>query len=85
MGLGLEEMLLGADPLQPESIWQKLYSGSKMTGRRGALILRNGGHRHGAVGYQRASARGADLQIAWRCSSIPTASRMRLCSRKAIT
>jgi len=38
MGLGLEEMLLGADPLQPEAIWQRLYSGSKMTGRRGALI-----------------------------------------------
>ncbi len=38
MGLGLSEMLLGADPLQPAALWQKLYSGSKMTGRRGALI-----------------------------------------------
>lgn len=38
MGLGLEEMLLGADPLAVEAIWQKLYAGSKMTGRRGALI-----------------------------------------------
>ncbi len=38
MGLGLEEMLLGADPSEPEALWQKLYSGSKMTGRRGALI-----------------------------------------------
>jgi L-alanine-DL-glutamate epimerase-like enolase superfamily enzyme len=38
MGLGLEEMLLGTDPLQPEAVWQKLYAGSKMTGRRGALI-----------------------------------------------
>jgi L-alanine-DL-glutamate epimerase-like enolase superfamily enzyme len=38
MGRGLEEMLLGADPLQPEAVWDKLYSGSKMTGRRGALI-----------------------------------------------
>ena len=42
MGLGLEEMLIGADPLQPEAIWQKLYSGSKMTGRRGALICAMG-------------------------------------------
>src|SRR3954471_23279079 len=42
MGLGLEEMLLGADPLEPEAIWQKLYSGSKMTGRRGALICAMG-------------------------------------------
>jgi L-alanine-DL-glutamate epimerase-like enolase superfamily enzyme len=38
MGRGLEEMLLGADPLQPEALSEKLYSGSKMTGRRGALI-----------------------------------------------
>lgn len=38
MGLGLEEMLLGADPLEPEALWHKLYSGSKMTGRRGAVI-----------------------------------------------
>ena len=38
MGLGLEDMLLGEDPLDPEVIWHKLYSGSKMTGRRGAVI-----------------------------------------------
>jgi L-alanine-DL-glutamate epimerase-like enolase superfamily enzyme len=42
MGLGLEEMLLGANPLDPEAIWRKLYSGSKMTGRRGALICAMG-------------------------------------------
>jgi L-alanine-DL-glutamate epimerase-like enolase superfamily enzyme len=38
MGLGLEAMLLGADPLDPQSLWDRLYSGSKMTGRRGAVI-----------------------------------------------
>jgi L-alanine-DL-glutamate epimerase-like enolase superfamily enzyme len=38
MGLGLAEMLIGADPMEPEMLWQKLYSGSKMTGRRGAVI-----------------------------------------------
>jgi L-alanine-DL-glutamate epimerase-like enolase superfamily enzyme len=38
MGLGLEEMLVGCDPLEPEAVWSRLYSGSKMTGRRGALI-----------------------------------------------
>jgi L-alanine-DL-glutamate epimerase-like enolase superfamily enzyme len=38
MGVGLSELLIGADPLQPEAIWQKLYGASKMTGRRGALI-----------------------------------------------
>lgn len=42
MGLGLEEMLLGADPLEPEAIWHRLYTGSKMTGRRGALICAMG-------------------------------------------
>jgi len=38
MGLGLEEMLVGADPMQPEAVWQRIYRGSKMNGRRGALI-----------------------------------------------
>jgi L-rhamnonate dehydratase len=42
MGLGLQEMLIGADPMRPEAIWEKLYSGSKMTGRRGALICAMG-------------------------------------------
>ena len=42
MGLGLREMLIGADPMQPEALWQKLYCGSKMTGRRGALICAMG-------------------------------------------
>ena len=42
MGLGLREMLIGEDPLEPEAIWQKLYSGSKMTGRRGAVICAMG-------------------------------------------
>ena len=39
MGLGLKEMLLGENPLEPERIWDKLYTGSAMNGRRGALIL----------------------------------------------
>jgi L-alanine-DL-glutamate epimerase-like enolase superfamily enzyme len=42
MGLGLEELLIGADPLHPEALWQKLYSASKMSGRRGALICAMG-------------------------------------------
>ncbi|MFO0945325.1 MAG: mandelate racemase/muconate lactonizing enzyme family protein [Planctomycetota bacterium] len=42
MGLGLEEMLLGENPLEPERLWNKVYSGSKMTGRRGALICAMG-------------------------------------------
>ena len=25
MGLGLQEMLIGADPMNPQAIWEKLY------------------------------------------------------------
>jgi L-alanine-DL-glutamate epimerase-like enolase superfamily enzyme len=42
MGRGLAEMLIGEDPAQPEAIWRKLYEGSKMTGRRGAVICAMG-------------------------------------------
>jgi L-alanine-DL-glutamate epimerase-like enolase superfamily enzyme len=38
MGLGLREMLIGADPLRVEGLWERLYVGSAMNGRRGAII-----------------------------------------------
>lgn len=38
MGLGLREMLLGENPLETERLWEKLYVGSAMNGRRGAGI-----------------------------------------------
>jgi L-alanine-DL-glutamate epimerase-like enolase superfamily enzyme len=38
MGLGLKEMLIGQDPLQVEALWEKLYIGSAMNGRRGLGI-----------------------------------------------
>ncbi|MEO9175744.1 MAG: mandelate racemase/muconate lactonizing enzyme family protein [Gaiellales bacterium] len=38
MDRGLRAMLLGLDPLDPLAIWQELYVGTAMTGRRGALI-----------------------------------------------
>ena len=38
LGLGLEEMLLGEDPLHAEALWDKMYTGSFMTGRRGLGI-----------------------------------------------
>jgi L-alanine-DL-glutamate epimerase-like enolase superfamily enzyme len=38
MGLGLAEMLIGEDPLHPEALWEKLYVGSAMNGRRGAVV-----------------------------------------------
>jgi L-alanine-DL-glutamate epimerase-like enolase superfamily enzyme len=38
MGLGLRELLIGADPLNIEELWERLYVGSAMNGRRGAVI-----------------------------------------------
>lgn len=38
MGLGLTEMLMGADPTDVEGLWEKMYRGSAMTGRRGLGI-----------------------------------------------
>jgi L-alanine-DL-glutamate epimerase-like enolase superfamily enzyme len=38
MGLGLTEMLMGADPLDVEALWERLYVGSAMNGRRGAGV-----------------------------------------------
>jgi L-alanine-DL-glutamate epimerase-like enolase superfamily enzyme len=38
MGLGLAEMLIGENPLEPERLWEKLYVGSAMNGRRGVVI-----------------------------------------------
>src|SRR6266498_2523369 len=42
MGRGLKEMLIGEDPLQPEALWEKLYVGSAMNGRRGLGICAMG-------------------------------------------
>jgi L-alanine-DL-glutamate epimerase-like enolase superfamily enzyme len=38
MGLGLSEMLVGQDPTDVEGWWEKMYTGSAMTGRRGLGI-----------------------------------------------
>ncbi|MHB1569591.1 MAG: mandelate racemase/muconate lactonizing enzyme family protein [Solirubrobacteraceae bacterium] len=38
MDLGLREMLIGCDPLDPAAVWEKLYVGSAMSGRRGAVV-----------------------------------------------
>lgn len=42
MGLGLKEMLLGQDPRCPEALWERMYIGSAMTGRRGLGICAMG-------------------------------------------
>jgi L-alanine-DL-glutamate epimerase-like enolase superfamily enzyme len=38
MDRGLGELLVGMDPLDPRSVWEELYRGTAMTGRRGALV-----------------------------------------------
>jgi len=38
MGLSLREMLIDEDPLDPPRVWEKLYVGSAMNGRRGAVV-----------------------------------------------
>jgi L-alanine-DL-glutamate epimerase-like enolase superfamily enzyme len=38
MDLGLREMLIGLDPLDPVAVWEQLYVGSAMSGRRGAVV-----------------------------------------------
>jgi L-alanine-DL-glutamate epimerase-like enolase superfamily enzyme len=38
MDRGLGEMLIGMDPLDPPAVWDRLYVGTAMTGRRGALV-----------------------------------------------
>ncbi|MEM7026002.1 MAG: mandelate racemase/muconate lactonizing enzyme family protein, partial [Pseudomonadota bacterium] len=44
MGQSIKEMLIGADPTDIEAIWQQLYIGTAMNGRRGAVV-----HAIGAV------------------------------------
>ena len=38
MDLGLGQTLIGMDPLDPVKVWDKLYVGTAMTGRRGAVV-----------------------------------------------
>jgi L-alanine-DL-glutamate epimerase-like enolase superfamily enzyme len=38
MDRGLRELLLGRDPLDPRALWEEMYVGTAMTGRRGALV-----------------------------------------------
>ncbi|HET6945843.1 MAG TPA: mandelate racemase/muconate lactonizing enzyme family protein [Gaiellaceae bacterium] len=38
MDLGLAQTLIGMDPLDPVAVWDRLYVGTAMTGRRGAGV-----------------------------------------------
>jgi L-rhamnonate dehydratase len=42
MGLGLKAILMGADPRDVEGLWERMYVGSAMTGRRGLGICAMG-------------------------------------------
>jgi L-alanine-DL-glutamate epimerase and related enzymes of enolase superfamily len=44
MGLCIREMLIGADPFDIEGLWHRMYVGTAMNGRRGAVV-----HAMGAV------------------------------------
>ena len=58
MARGLSEMLLGSDPTDVEAIWEELYVGSAMNGRRGALI-----HALGALDLALHDLRGKALNV----------------------
>ncbi len=38
MDRGIKQVLIGRDPLDPRAVWQDLYVGTAMTGRRGAVV-----------------------------------------------
>jgi L-alanine-DL-glutamate epimerase-like enolase superfamily enzyme len=38
MDQGLRSILIGTDPLNPVALWERMYVGTAMTGRRGALV-----------------------------------------------
>lgn len=38
MGLSIRDMLIGADPFEIGALWQKMYLGTAMNGRRGMVI-----------------------------------------------
>ena len=38
MAMGIKDLLMGMDPFETSAIWEKLYTYTAMTGRRGAII-----------------------------------------------
>lgn len=56
MGRGIKELLIGRDPLDVEGIWEELYVGTAMNGRRGAMV-----HAIGAVDMALHDLRGKAL------------------------
>lgn len=73
MALGLREMLLGENALEVERLWEKLYVGSAMTGRRGAGV-----NAIGALDLALHDLRGKALGMpVWRSLGEPVRSEVR--------
>ncbi len=66
MSLGLRELIIGQDPTQPAAIWDRLYTFTAMTGRRGAGVCAIGALGHGGVGSLRKGYGKARVAIARR-------------------
>ena len=73
-------MLLGRDPLDPEAIWQDLYVGTAMTGRRGALVNAIGAIDIALWDIARQGRRRAELAAARRAGARRSSRRTRRCS-----
>ena len=69
MGLGLTEMLVGADPSDVEGLWEKYVQGLGHDGPPRPRHLRHRCARHGAVGPARARSRASR---AGSCSAAPS-------------
>ena len=72
MARGLTEMLIGQNPIEVEKLWEQLYVGSAMSGRRGAVI-----HAIGALDIALHDLRGKALgkpcyQLLGRCRQDPS-------------
>jgi L-alanine-DL-glutamate epimerase-like enolase superfamily enzyme len=73
MDLGLREMLIGCDPLDPVAVWERLYVGSAMSGRRGAVV-----HALGAIDI-------ALWDICGKAAGVPTWQLWGEASRSSLT
>ncbi len=81
MDRGLGAMLIGENPLDPAAVWERLYVGTAMTGRRGAGV-----HALGAIDLApcgRSSSRARSRPGSTRERAPHRASSSRSCSTQA--
>ena len=77
------ETLIGLDPLDPAAVWDELYVGTAMTGRRGALVHALGRARHGVVGLRGKAAGHANVAGSSARRRTSTSRRTRRCCPEA--